>query len=241
MAAGVCLRSAAAEEQEKQTCDKLSLGQQVNRNSEAMALQEAMAGRIMDVRCAATAAWTFNSGDSLRLVGSWSDVPEALRKLWDVYNQAVLQILGERGRSQTIQPPPLNLATSSQAVKKKLLLQVMSDHGMSDAELSEAFRGFVLTADNMIKLVDVAERLRAGLPCILMSEAGCGKTVPMPACTCFPAVFLGSGVKGGRHSNSCFCDCLRCSCGSRLNCLVPAALTSILSMQGLRSRRFLQS
>ena len=44
-------------------------------------------------------------------------------------------------------------------------------------ELEDAFRGFVLTRDNMIKLVDVAERLRASLPCILMGEAGCGKTV----------------------------------------------------------------
>lgn len=42
----------------------------------------------------------------------------------------------------------------------------------------EVFRGFVLTRDNMVKLVDVAERLRAGLSCILMGEAGCGKTVP---------------------------------------------------------------
>ena len=45
-------------------------------------------------------------------------------------------------------------------------------------ELEDAFRGFVLTRDNMIKLVDVAERLRACLPCILMGEAGCGKTAP---------------------------------------------------------------
>ncbi|CAK9037295.1 E3 ubiquitin-protein ligase rnf213-beta (Mysterin-B) (Mysterin-beta) (RING finger protein 213-B) (RING finger protein 213-beta) (RING-type E3 ubiquitin transferase rnf213-beta) [Durusdinium trenchii] len=37
-------------------------------------------------------------------------------------------------------------------------------------ELRDAFRGFVLTRDNMIKLVDVAERLRAQLPCILMGQ-----------------------------------------------------------------------
>lgn len=43
-------------------------------------------------------------------------------------------------------------------------------------ELNNVFHGFVLTRDNMIKLVDVAERLRAQLPCILMGEAGCGKT-----------------------------------------------------------------
>lgn len=45
-------------------------------------------------------------------------------------------------------------------------------------ELKDAFRGFVLTRDNMVKLVDVAERLRAKLSCILMGEAGCGKTAP---------------------------------------------------------------
>ena len=48
-------------------------------------------------------------------------------------------------------------------------------------ELNDAFRGYVLTKDNMVKLVDVAERLRASLPCILMGEAGCGKTVPFSA------------------------------------------------------------
>jgi DNA transposition AAA+ family ATPase len=48
----------------------------------------------------------------------------------------------------------------------------------SAQELKEAFRGFVLTKDNVVKLVDVAERLRAKLSCILMGEAGCGKTAP---------------------------------------------------------------
>ena len=178
MAAGVCLRSAAAEAQEQQTRNKLTVIPGIKENSEATALQEAMAGRVVDARCAATSAWAFNSGDSLRLVGSLNDVPKALQNLWNAYNQAVLRMLGERGRSHTIQPPPLSLANSSQQDMKKLLLQVMSDHGMSDAQLSEAFRDFVLTPDNMIKLVDVAERLRAGLPCILMGEAGCGKTAP---------------------------------------------------------------
>ena len=181
MAAGVCLRSAAAEAQEEQTRDKLTLSHSVKENSQATALQEAMAGRVVDVRCVATAAWAFNSGDSLRLVGSVRDVPKALQNMWHAYNQGVLRMLGERGKSHTIQPPPLNLASSNQAEMKKLLLQVMSDHGMSDAQLSDAFSGFVLTPDNMIKLVDVAERLRAGLPCILMGEAGCGKTVPWSA------------------------------------------------------------
>ena len=50
--------------------------------------------------------------------------------------------------------------------------------GSQVEELDEAFRGFVLTKDNMVKLVDVAERLRAKLSCILLGEAGCGKTVP---------------------------------------------------------------
>ena len=45
-------------------------------------------------------------------------------------------------------------------------------------ELDNAFRGTVLTKDNMVKLVDIAERLRAKLSCILLGEAGCGKTVP---------------------------------------------------------------
>ena len=45
-------------------------------------------------------------------------------------------------------------------------------------ELDIAFRGTVLTKDNMVKVVDIAERLRAKLSCILLGEAGCGKTVP---------------------------------------------------------------
>jgi len=38
------------------------------------------------------------------------------------------------------------------------------------------FGDYVLHPDNLVKMVDVAERLRAGLPCLLMGEAICGKT-----------------------------------------------------------------
>lgn len=39
-----------------------------------------------------------------------------------------------------------------------------------------ADQSYVLTADNVLKMVLVIQRVRAGIPVIVMGETGCGKT-----------------------------------------------------------------
>ena len=39
-----------------------------------------------------------------------------------------------------------------------------------------ANQSYVLTADNVLKMVLVIQRVRAGIPVIVMGETGCGKT-----------------------------------------------------------------
>ena len=165
MAAEMCLRSSAAEAQEQEQAERNAGGA----DAKPASLSEAMARRVLDGRSRASTVWAFNTGGSLRFIGSRPELPAALKGLWDV-------VKAQTG--QGFLEPPAELRTASQASLRELLLEVMFGHGMTTPELEEAFKGFVLTHDNMIKLVDVAERLRAGLPCILMGEAGCGKTVP---------------------------------------------------------------
>lgn len=169
MAAAMCLRSSAAEAQEQQQAHKTFRTSEDQRAASPASLSEAMAARVVDGRTSASTVWAFNTGGSLRFIGNSSEVPAALKHLW------------KTARDQTRQafPEPLtNLGIASQENLRSLLLEVMSGHGLTPEELKETFKGFVLTRDNMIKLVDVAERLRAKLLCILMGEAGCGKTVP---------------------------------------------------------------
>ena len=37
-------------------------------------------------------------------------------------------------------------------------------------------QSYVLTADNILKMVLIIQRIRAGIPVIVMGETGCGKT-----------------------------------------------------------------
>ena len=179
-AAEMCLRSSAAEAQQQQQSH--------------MILSEAMAARVVDGRASASTVWAFNAGGSLRFIGNSSEVPAALKKLW--------QTVKERTRQAFPEPLP-DLSRAKQEDMRALLVEVLSGHGSNPKEqdeafkkrkeeLEKAFKGIVLTRDNMIKLVDVAERLRAKLLCILMGEAGCGKTVPW-FCLSFRVV---SSVKG---------------------------------------------
>ena len=168
MAAEMCLRSSAAEAQEQQQAHKtFRTGEE--RAASPASLSEAMAARVVDGRTSASTVWAFNTGGSLRFIGNSSEVPAALKHLWKTVRDQTRQAFPE---------PPTNLGSASQENLRSLLLEVMSGHGLTPEELKETFKGFVLTRDNMIKLVDVAERLRAKLLCILMGEAGCGKTVP---------------------------------------------------------------
>eukprot|EP00435_Cladocopium_sp_Y103_P059228 s32_g21.t1 len=164
MGAATCLRSSAAEAQNQQRHVQRS---ETVQDEESMSLSEAMACRVLDGRAAASTVWAFNTGGSLRFIGNRGQLPAGLKDLW-----RKLRMAGQR-----IEEPPVDLGNATQESLRKLLLDVMSGHGLKKEELKDAFRGFVLTKDNMVKLVDVAERLRASLSCILMGEAGCGKTV----------------------------------------------------------------
>ena len=119
MAAAMCLRSSAAEAQDQQR-QRLHVEAQENSAS----LSEAMACRVKDGRSSASTVWAFNTGDSLRFIGNNAELPAALKNLWKAL----------RRTGQKIQEPPVDLDRASQADLRKLLLEVMSGHGLNRQE-----------------------------------------------------------------------------------------------------------
>ncbi len=119
MAAAMCLRSSAAEAQDQQR-QRLHVEAQDNSAS----LSEAMACRVKDGRIGASTVWAFNTGDSLRFIGNNAELPAALKNLWKAL----------RRTGQKFQEPPVDLDRASQADLRKLLLEVMSGHGLNREE-----------------------------------------------------------------------------------------------------------
>ena len=176
MAASVCLASSAAQAQADATTHLMVVtpemegaeGSRIMETGED-AFHNAMANRLVDSSIRRSMTWAFNAGGGLAVIGAARGVPQPLSQLWEMHNRVC-------GRQDRIHLPPADLHLASQTELRNNLLQVMSGHGLGTQELDAAFRDYVLHPDNLIKLVDVAERLRAGLPCLLMGEAGCGKT-----------------------------------------------------------------
>ncbi len=121
MAAAMCLRSSAAEAQNQQL--HKSKTREVGEQEDA-SLSEAMASRVLDARSSALTVWAFNTGGSLRFIGSSLELPQALKELWTSL---------ERMR-QRIPEPPTDLSACSQESLRDLLLQVMSGHGFTTEE-----------------------------------------------------------------------------------------------------------
>ena len=176
MAASVCLASSAAQAQADATTRLMVVTPETEgaggsgmAESGEDAFHNAMANRLVDSSIRRSMAWAYNAGGGLAVIGSARGVPQPLRQVWEMHNRVC-------GRHDRIHLPPADLNLASQAELRDNLLQVMSGHGLGTKELDAAFKDYVLHPDNLIKLVDVAERLRAGLPCLLMGEAGCGKT-----------------------------------------------------------------
>jgi hypothetical protein len=116
MAAAMCLRSSAAEAQDQQR----QLSSAEVEEAESFSLSEAMACRVLDGRAAASTVWAFNTGGSLRFIGNRGELSAGLKHLWKT-----LQRTGQR-----IEEPPMDLGQASQESLRKLLLDVMSGHGL---------------------------------------------------------------------------------------------------------------
>ena len=117
MAAAMCLRSSAAEVQDQQR----QLSPAEIEEAESMSLCEAMARRVLDGRAAASTVWAFNTGGSLRFIGNRGEMPAGLKHLWHTL----------RGMDQRIDEPPVDLSKATQQSLRKLLLDVMSGHGLN--------------------------------------------------------------------------------------------------------------
>lgn len=126
MAAAMCLRSSAAEAQNQQL--HKSKTREVGEEEDA-SLCEAMASRVLDARSSALTVWAFNTGGSLRFIGSSLELPTALKQLWNSLKR-MQQSIPER-MQQTIPEPPTDLSACSQESLRDLLLQVMSGHGLT--------------------------------------------------------------------------------------------------------------
>ena len=48
--------------------------------------------------------------------------------------------------------------------------------GASDMKLHPVSAGYVITIDNLLKMLSIQLRLRNGLPVMIMGETGCGKS-----------------------------------------------------------------
>ena len=169
MAAAVSLRSSAGQAQTK-TFESRQDGAPatVDECSDSESLS-ALANRVVDIRTRQERAWTFNHGGALGIIGNRNHVPEKMCTLWKRYNRTM-------GGRDTKPIPPENLDKASQPELQKILLQSMSAPGRDHTAVENSLNDYVLHRDNMIKMVDMAERLKCGLPTLIMGEAGCGKT-----------------------------------------------------------------
>ena len=169
MAAAMCLRSSAAEAHNQQL--HKSKTREVSEQEDA-SLSEAMASRVLDARSSALTVWAFNTGGSLRFIGSSLELPQALKELWTSLKR-MQQRIPER-MQQRIPEPPTDLSACSQESLRDLLLQVMSGHGFTTEEecrcsafaIAGLWGGPVTTVGNICcKIQWPVTSQRACLPC----------------------------------------------------------------------------
>eukprot|EP00750_Incisomonas_marina_P010789 INCI16307.8.p1 GENE.INCI16307.8~~INCI16307.8.p1 ORF type:complete len:4556 (+),score=887.02 INCI16307.8:48-13670(+) len=126
---------------------------------DVFALNRSFTSRFIDRNMAASLADMSKNG--IKLDKDWS-------KMTNAEGRAIIsKLAGVIPDSEGMQ-----WAEGSNAAER-YLLQVTS---CESEGVEEPSPGYVLTADNLLKMLSIFSRIRAGLPVIIMGETGCGKS-----------------------------------------------------------------
>jgi len=160
MAAKVCVRSSAGAAQNVELV----------RNRGRRDVHRAMADRVRDQAGMRDVAWAFNAGGAIMICADAGEVPDVIRRVRKLWSDM------RRDRDQFAQIPESLDGAGNQTLQDLLLQTVRGNREVDTREREALFENYALTKDNMIKIIDAVERLRAGLPVMMIGEAGCGKT-----------------------------------------------------------------